>query len=120
MSLRVKTLAIIGLTLISLILSVYAASQIILLNSYVSLEEQSVRRNVERALNALNDEIAAIHATDREWAHWTDSYNFIEDRNDNYREGNTHDGIFYTYTLNVMLYVNTAGEIVFGRAFDLA
>src|SRR5262245_7273619 len=113
MSLRVKTLTIIGITLVSLIVAVYAASQIILLNSYARLEEQNVDQNVNRALIALNDEIAVIHATNADWGHWTDSYNFVEDLNDNYREGNTHDGIFMSYGLNVMLYVNTAGEIAF-------
>ncbi|MBC7947882.1 MAG: HAMP domain-containing protein, partial [Chitinophagaceae bacterium] len=120
MSLRKKTLVIIGTTLVSLIIALYLFSQLIFLNSFNQVEENTVRRNTTRALNALNDEISAIHGTDREWAHWTDSYNFIEDLNDNYREGNTHDGIFYTYSLNVMLYINTKGEIVFGRAFDLA
>ncbi len=119
MTLRTKTVVIIGATLLSLIVALYAFSQLIFLNSFIRLEEDIVDRNVQRALNALNDEVAAIHATDREWAHWTDSYLFVEDLNDNYREGNTHDGIFYTYSLNVMLYINTAGEITFGRAFDL-
>ncbi len=119
MSLRSKTLVIIGATLASLIVALYAFSQMIFLNSFIQLEEESVGRNVERALNALNDELAVIHATDRDWAHWTDTYNFVEDLNDNYREGNTHDGIFLSYGLNVMLFVNTSGEIAFGKAFDL-
>ncbi len=119
MTLRRKTLLIIGVTLISLIVALYVFSQVIFLNSFVQLEQDSVRRNVQRALNALNDEVARIHATDRDWAHWTDAYNFVEDLNDNFREGNTHDGIFMTYGINVMLFVNTAGEIAFGRAFDL-
>jgi len=93
MTLRKKTLVIIGATLISLIVALYVFSQVIFLNSFVRLEEDSVRRNVQRALNALNDEIARIHATDRDWAHWTDAYNFVDDLNDNFREGNTHDGI---------------------------
>jgi signal transduction histidine kinase len=119
MSIRRKTLLIIGFTLICLIAALYIVSQVIFLTRFVELEAQSVRRNVERALNALQDEMTSIHATNQEWAHWTDSYNFVEDLNTNYSEGNTHIGVFRTYGLNMMLYADLEGEIVFQRSFDL-
>lgn len=119
MSLRTKTLVIIGTTLFSLFLALLIFSRMIFLDSFVRLEEDSVRRNIDRAINALQDDIAVIHTTDRDWAHWTDTYNFIHDLNDNYREGNTHDGIFTSYQLNFMLFVDTDGEVAFGKAFDL-
>jgi signal transduction histidine kinase len=119
MSIRRKTLLIIGFTLVCLIAALYIVSQVIFLTRFVELEAQSVRRNVERALNALQDEMTSIHATNQEWAHWTDSYNFVDDLNANYSEGNTHIGVFRTYGLNMMLYADLEGEIVFQRSFDL-
>lgn len=119
MSLRQKTLLIIGTTLISLIVVIYMFSQVITLNGFLRLEESTVKRNVDRAINGLNDELDVIYSTNQDWANWTDTYNFVNDLNDNYREGNTHDGIFQSYDLNVMLFVNTKGEIAFGKAYDL-
>src|SRR5689334_17547016 len=116
MSLRTKTLVIIGSTITILIVAMYALSQLILLDSYVQLENQSLERNVQRALNALADQISVLHSTDVDWAHWNDTYQFIEDRNTGYIDGNTYDGSFILYGLNVMLFLNENDELVFGKA----
>ena len=55
-TLRKKTLLVIGLTLIGFTLILYVFSQIILTRSFAQLEEQSTRRDVERAMDALNSE----------------------------------------------------------------
>ena len=119
MSLRRKTFLIIGTTLISLLGVIYIFSQAITMNGFLHLEETTVDRNVDRAVNALNDEMDVIYSTNQDWANWTDTYNFVDDLNSNYRDGNTHDGIFQTYSLNVMLFVNTKGQVAFGKAYDL-
>ncbi|MBI1277188.1 MAG: HAMP domain-containing protein [Anaerolineaceae bacterium] len=118
MSLRRKTLLIIGATLICLMIVIYAFSQAITMNGFLHLEETTVQRNVDRAINALNDEMDVIYSTNQDWANWTDTYNFVDDLNDNYREGNTHDGIFQSYDLNVMLFVNNKNEVAFAKAYD--
>lgn len=119
MSIRAKTLLIIGSTLTVLIIGMYALSQIILLESYVQLEEQTMGRNVQRALNALNDKISVLHSTNVDWAHWNDSYEFVDDGNQDYLDANTYDGTFILYGLNAMLFVNADNEIVFSKGFDL-
>lgn len=119
MSIRAKTLLIIGSTLTVLIIAMYALSQIILLESYVQLEEQTVGRDVQRALNALNDKISVMHSTNVDWAHWNDSYEFVDDLNQEYIDANTYDGTFLLYGLNAMLFVNMENEIVFSKGFDL-
>ncbi len=119
MSLRRKTLLIIGSTLIGLMVVIYAFSQTITMNGFLHLEENTVKRNIDRAINGLNDEMDVIYSTNQDWSNWTDTYNFVDDLNANYRDGNTHDGIFQSYNLNVMLFVNTKGEIAFGKGYDL-
>jgi len=51
MTLRKKTLIMIGVTLVGLIVILYAISQIILLGSFAKLEEQNTRRNVDPKLS---------------------------------------------------------------------
>lgn len=121
MSIRRKTILIIGATLIGMIVVVYGVSQLIFLNSFVQLEEKTVNGDVQRALNALNDRTDVIVSTNQDWSHWTDDYNFVADpaANDSFRHDNTHDGIFTTYGLNVMLFINSENKIVFEKGFDL-
>ena len=119
MTLRKKILLIITLTFLSLIVILYFTSQNILLNSFNELEEQNTRQHVERALSALSNDLSSLDATAGDWAAWDDTYAFIEDANDEYVQSNLIDGTFTELRLNLMLFINTSGRVVFGKAFDL-
>ena len=100
MTLRTKTLIIIGVTLVGLIVLLYFISQTILLSSYAQLEERGVRQNVERVQAALLDELATLNSTAGDWAPWDDTYAFVEDRNEQYIESNLLDSTLITLKLN--------------------
>ncbi|MFQ6095352.1 MAG: CHASE4 domain-containing protein [Candidatus Bathyarchaeia archaeon] len=119
MKLRKKTLIIIGATIISLIAILSATSQIILLNSFVELEEHNVNQNAERALSALDDMADNLDTVTFDWAAWDDTYAFIEDLNDDYIQSNLLDPTFIGLRLNIMLFINSSGQTVFGKGFDL-
>ena len=119
MTLRKRILAIIIVTFLSLITILFFTSQTILLNSFNKLEEQRTSRNVERALSALSNDLSSLDATAGDWAAWDDTYAFIEDANDEYVESNLIDGTFTELKLNLMLFINSSGRTVFGKAFDL-
>ncbi|MBS7638002.1 HAMP domain-containing protein [Candidatus Bathyarchaeota archaeon] len=53
-----------------------------------------------------------------DWASWDDTYNFIEDKNRDYIDSNLVDGTFINLRLNIILYYDSAGKLVFGKAFD--
>jgi PAS domain S-box-containing protein len=119
MTLRKKTLIIIGAILISLIAILYAVSQSILMDSFLELEEQNTQKNVGRAQNALSDDISSLVTMTRDWATWDDTYNFIENANTEYIEANPTDETIKGLRVNVMLFIKSSGQIVFSKAFDL-
>jgi PAS domain S-box-containing protein len=119
MTLRKKTLTIIGITLIALISILYGTSRIILLRGFAELEKQSLGQNVERAKSMLFENLAALSSSTADWAAWDDTYEFIEDTNEDYIKTNLVDGTFRELRLNFMLFVNSSGHIVFGKGFDL-
>ncbi|MBN1287098.1 MAG: HAMP domain-containing protein, partial [Anaerolineae bacterium] len=119
MTLRTKTLAIIGATLLGLIGILYVASQSILVGSFSELETYDTQQNVERALSALSDTLLAMDSTVYDWATWDDTYAFIEDLNPEYIESNVLDSTFTGLQINFLLLANNEGKIVFGQGFDL-
>jgi len=119
MTLRKKTLVIIGATFIGLVVILYLISRSILIGSFTELEEQDTRRNVERVLTALSNDISLLDATVADWASWDDTYAFIEDANTDYIESNLIDGTFTELRLSFMLFINASGQMAFGKAFDL-
>jgi sensor domain CHASE-containing protein len=82
MTLRRKTLLIIGLGLVVVVAAVYATSTLILMGGFANVEEQDTRQNVNRALAALSDDFAELMRSNRDYAAWDDTYAFIEDAND--------------------------------------
>jgi sensor domain CHASE-containing protein/nitrogen-specific signal transduction histidine kinase len=118
MSLRKKTLIIIAVTSIALLLLLYASTRIILLGSYTTLEDSTMRADLERATTALAGEIDALARTTADYAHWDDTYAFAQDLNLDYSDANLLDSVFISFRVNVMLVVNTSGEIIFQKGFD--
>ena len=120
MTLRKKTIIIISTIFLGLLIIVYFTSQNILLTNYLGIEENNVRLNVARVTSALSTELSNMDAMAYDWAAWDDTYNFIEDGNEEYIESNLVDETFPGLDINLMLFNDTAGKMVFGKAVDLA
>jgi sensor domain CHASE-containing protein len=88
MTLRKRTLTIIGIVFVSLTAILYLTAQNIFLGSFAKLEENDTRRNVERTLSALSGELTFLGAMTQDWAVWDDTYTFIEDANQEYVSAN--------------------------------
>lgn len=119
MTLRTKTLLIVGLTLIALFVALYLSLSAILSSGFTTLENQFVTRNVTRAFEALSDDINKMNRNVGDWAPWDDTYQFADDVNEDYIADNLIDSVFYNLGINVMMFVNSSGEIVYDPGFDL-
>ncbi len=119
MTLRRKTLFIIGATFYGVIILLFFISRNILLDTFVELENQNVYQNTERVLSTLSGEVSHLEATTGDRAAWNDTYAFIEDANPEYIESNLIDGTFIKLRLNLMIFIDSAGQTIFGKAFDL-
>ncbi len=119
MALRRKVLLVIGGALAGLIITLYLVSQSLLLNSYLNLEDQTVQRNVQRALNNLQGELESLSRSTADWAYWDETYRFVQDRNTTYESANIVDSTFAGLNVNLMLFIDNQGQLVLGKAFDL-
>lgn len=114
-----KPLVIIGGALAALFLFTALASKFILLDSFVRLEEQGARQDVRRVLDFLGNELANLDSKNGDWSNWDESYAFIADGSQEYIKTNIVDNTFVELRVNLFMFVNTAGRIVFSKAFDL-
>ena len=119
MTVRKKTLIIIVMTLIGLLVILCITFRFILIGSFVALEKKDITQNVQRALNALSNEIDKLSSTTADWASWDDTCKFVEELNTGYIETNLVDTTFMEIRLNLMLFANSSGMIVFVKFFDL-
>jgi sensor domain CHASE-containing protein len=119
MNLRRKTFLVLAVVLVIMTLVVSVGVRFILLDNYEALEKQRIEVNVKRCLNALSNELAELDSTASDWAAWDDTYAFIQDANSNYVGSNLVDDTFVNLRLNIMLFINSTGNIVYGKAFNL-
>lgn len=119
MSLRIKTLLIISGVLAALVLILYVITQTVLVKSYDQLEEQNVREHVQRALNTISDQLTTLSASNLDNAFWDDSFQFMEDRNQDYITANLDSVFFANLDVNLEAYISPEGETVFIKAVDI-
>jgi PAS domain S-box-containing protein len=117
-SLRVKVLAAIGAMLIALVGLLFHVSFAIVLRGFSQLEAQYTIRDVARVREALADELANLDSMTSDYAFWDDTYAYMLSRNPAYVAANFVNQTFLNNRLNVVLLFDTAGQLVYGKAFD--
>jgi len=119
LTLRHKTLLIMGVVFLIMIILLSAISHIILMDRFTELEEKYSHQKVQFSLDTLNDDINKLKIIEWDWAAWDDTYIFINDINEEYIKSNLRLEIFTNIRQNLMLFINSSGNIVYSKAFDL-
>lgn len=119
MTLRQKTLLITGVTLILLVVTLYATSSHVLLNGFAKAESDSARKSIGRLKDGIRYSIEDLDTTVTDYAHWDDTCRFVTDRNENYLRSNLNDETLGTLKVNLVAYVKSSGEVLWGTGFDL-
>ncbi|MCX9083894.1 MAG: PAS domain S-box protein [Candidatus Methanoperedens sp.] len=118
MKLRNKTLGFIIFILICMIFIQYEVSQLILMENINKMEDEYVLNNIETVTNTLQNDINKLDNIVNDWATWDETYSFVDQLNDNYKRMNLIDVTFTNLNINLMLFINSQGRIVYGKAFD--
>ncbi len=119
MSLKTKVLLIISAVFICAMGLIYAFSRLIFIRGLKEIEEQNTSVQVEQAVGVLTYLINDLEADTADWAAWDDTYEFIQDYNQEYIQSNLVDETFITLRLNAMLFIDHSGNIVYSKAYDI-
>ncbi len=119
MSIRLKILFVICLTFLALVGTLYFTFQWFLKRDAVIAEGKSTTRDITRLLAALDDQIAGMDATLNDWAGWDDTYEFISNGDPGYIDSNLPNTTFDNLGVELMLFINNSGQIVFGKMVEL-
>lgn len=118
MKLRRKTLSIVGITIAGLTGVLYATSSSILLGSLVKAEEQEATQVVKGVLSVFGQTADDFNSRFADWSAWDDTYTFIQNRNKEFIASNLVPEGLANLRVNIALFVNTSGKIVYGTAFN--
>jgi len=119
MSLKTKVLLIISVVFICAMGLIYAVSRLIFIRGLEEIEEQNTIVQVEQAMGVLTYLINDLEVDTADWAAWDDTYEFIQNQNQEYIHSNLVDETFVTLRLNAMLFIDNSGNVVYSKAYDV-
>jgi signal transduction histidine kinase len=119
MKLRTKTI----ITVILISFLIFGALQLVTLlviqPSFASLENQNVMQGISQARSAIDYRFSQLEGKVKDYSFWDDTYNFVQNRNEDYVENNFVDETFENLGLNLIAVVDENRSIVYSQSFDL-
>ena len=120
MTIRRKVPLILAVTLVSLIGAILASSYLLLTGSFIRLEERDVRLNLERATNAIADDLAGLERSAEDYAAWDPTYEFMATRSADFPEKNFMNATLYGLHVSFVGIFGSDGKAVFVKSIDAA
>ncbi|WP_009634099.1 bifunctional diguanylate cyclase/phosphodiesterase [Synechocystis sp. PCC 7509] len=107
------------MSLVTLIGVFYAASSTILSRSLAKVGKQDTEQLVAGVAGVFNQNVADFSNSHADWSAWDDTYKFIQDGNQQYISSNLTNEQIALLDVNLVVYVNSQGKVIFGTGFDL-
>jgi len=112
MSIRVKTLLSLLVTLIAMTVILNFALYRIVAGGFAVVENGAADKNIERVQETFASEIEAICAKTSDWAIWDDAYQFVQDRNAEFVQANIAPSAMSGMGLAAIMVFDKTGEAV--------
>ncbi len=119
MSIVRKTAIIFSVMAIAMFAILWTVSVLTIKSNYERLEREGIEKDVQRAVGVFSLQIDNLNSYGTDWSMWDDTVRFVQDGNTEYIESNLMDATLANANINVMLYFDLSGHMVFGKAFDL-
>jgi two-component system, NtrC family, sensor kinase len=109
---------VIGLTLVGAIGALYGLTSTILLNSFVQIEQQKARRDVEQVLSVIANKQADLLGDVTDYAEWDASYEFAQGQSPEYIGTDLTEASFTGPKLDLIRIANAQGQVIYSSGFD--
>lgn len=117
MRLRKKTLLAVSIVLIGLIAIFEIVLSNVLLTRFGQLETESVRKDIARAQKALLGEVRQLTVKAHDWSSWDDSYEYVEDHNEEYEHSNLQGSTLENMRIEDVQFYKDDGTFVSGLQY---
>lgn len=97
----------------------YTVQQLVILPSFLALERDDARKDVERVTQAIQRELTALAQQAGDWASWDDTYRFLEDSNSEFSESNLSKlSVFELLRVDLLYFIDVSGKVVWSVVYD--
>jgi signal transduction histidine kinase/HPt (histidine-containing phosphotransfer) domain-containing protein len=120
MSLRAKVLLALVCVMASSFILGFAILKSLVSPAFDELQSRLAENDVSRAERALEAMARYMDTLGNEYAQWDDTYAFIQGEHPSYIAENIYTNFFRDFDVNIWLFYDTQGRLVWGKALDLA
>jgi PAS domain S-box-containing protein len=114
-----KKVLIITLFIFTVLTAAFTFTHNFQLSNFLELEKNDALKNVERVENAVYVQQTNLDYLVADWACWDEAYRFVIDRNQKFIDETILNQTLSGLNLNVVIFVNNSGSVVFAKAVDL-
>lgn len=119
MTLRQRTLLMIGIAVVALNAVLYAIASTLLLKNVQQAEAQDTRKQLNGVISVVNQSLEQFNRNFSDWAIWDDAYAFVQNGDPKFIQSNLIEGQLATNQINLIAFIQPSGQITFGTGFDL-
>ncbi len=119
MSLRVRVILSITVSVMIFLGALYGVSQVLVIKGFEALEHREATANIERVRNAVEEQFNFLESKIVDWGAWDEAYKFVIGQNDGFKEANLPEESPGNLKINDMIYINNKGEFIGVLGYDL-
>jgi sensor domain CHASE-containing protein len=116
MSLRTKIIALIVSVYTLATLIALAVQQRVILPQFAQLERSEATADLDRCVKAVQSELDHLAVLARDWGGWDDTYRYVQGQNPAFEESNFTQNFPESIKLNLAIYYDEHGKVVWGKA----
>jgi PAS domain S-box-containing protein len=119
MTLRSKAFLYLTFGVLVFLLVMYFIASIPIRMSREAADKEASREYLEGLKNAIENEFSHLDERTEDYADWDDTYEFMRSRNPDYIRTNFTPATFEDLVLNIAVFVDESGKVVYSAAYDL-
>ena len=120
MKIQIRTLIILCATVFLLVMALSFIAQLLMLSSYVQIEQRESDSNTLLVLDQIGYESDQLGTKARDWAVWDDTYRFMVNQNGDYQNSVINPVTTYeSLQINGLLYYDIEGNLIASQGYDL-
>lgn len=115
MSLRSKIILILSAIVLLNVVADNVSQRFMVSRRFEELERSEAKKDLERAVESIGEEIAYLRATGRRWARWDDTYEYVADGDEVYVRSNLGPQALDNAGVHLLYICDEDGRVVWGR-----
>lgn len=118
MGLFSRNFNIVAVSLLLLLIAILLATRVLILESFIHIEEHKAIQHMERVNTALLREMSTVESACSDYATWDDTYRFIKDSNPAFIRLNITDTSLSKLRIDFVSFILLDGEEVFSKVIS--